>query len=189
MKRRVQKAHFYLLKIELDGHIIYKTGTTTLPYEKIEKWEQKILKGHAKRVSIEQIYFVDSIALVEPFIRLKYKKYAYPIGHQLGYFDFENKYTDFRQDLHQVVLLTDFHKAKIKKGLAKATNVGKRGKESNADFLAKPKSRGIISLLEDTEEIHSIRAIARYMECSINTVRKVKAFWKKLQEQNKHLES
>ena len=179
MERRMQKAHFYLLKIKLDGYTIYKTGTTTLPYEKIEKWERKMLKGQAKRVSIEQIYFVDSIALAEPFIRLKYKKYAYSIDHLTGYFDFKNKLSDFRQDLHQVILLTDFHKEKIKKGLQKAVNVGKRGKENISDFLAKPKNRGIIALLEDSEETHSVRAIARYMECSINTVRKVKGLWEK----------
>lgn len=177
MNRRLQKAHFYLLEIKLDGHIIYKTGTTTLPYDKVEKWERKMLKGHAKRVSIQQIYFVDSISLVEPFIRLKYKKYAYPIGYLSGYFDFKNKFGDFRQDLHQVILLTNFHKAKIKKGLEKATNVGKRGKESIATFLAKPKNRDIISFLEDTEETHSVRAIARFMYCSVNTVRKVKRLW------------
>jgi len=177
MDRRMKKAHFYLLKIELDSQTIYKTGTTTLPYEKVEKWERKMLKGHAKRITIEQIYFVDSIALVEPFIHLKYKKYTYPIDHLTGYFDFKNKLADFREDLHQVILLTDFHKAKIKKGLEKAVNVGKRGAESIADFLAKPKSKDIISFLEDTEETHSIRAIARYMYCSINTVRKVKRLW------------
>jgi len=179
---RLQKAHFYLLEIKLDGHTIYKSGTSTLPYEKVEKWERKLLKGHAKRVSIKQIYYVDSIALVEPFIQLKYKKYVYPIGYETGYFDFKNKYADFRQDLHQVVLLTDFHKAKIKKGLKKATNVGKRGTESIAVFLAKPRSKDIISFLTDTEETHSIRAIARYLYCSINTVRKVKRLW---EEQSK----
>ena len=78
-----------------------------------------------------------------------------------------------------MILLTDFHKAKIKKGLEKAANVGKRGKESISDFLAKPKNRDIIAFLEDTEETHSIRAIARYMLCSVNTVRKVKALWEK----------
>ena len=189
MDRRMKKAHFYLLKIKLDDYIIYKTGTTTLSYEKIEKWERKMLKGHAKRVVIEQIYFVDSIALVEPFIRLKYKKYAYPIGPQMGYFDFKNKLASFRQDLHQVILLTDFHKTKIKKGLEKATNVGKRGKESIADFLAKPKNRDIISFLEDTEETHSVRAIARYMLCSVNTVRKVKALWEQQSKESSENDS
>lgn len=67
-----------------------------------------------------------------------------------------------------------------------AKNVGKRGKESTADFLAKPKSKDIISFLEDTEENWSLRSIAFNCDCSVNTVQKVRRLWKN--EQKERLE-
>jgi len=177
MNRRQQRAYFYLLKITFDNQTLYKTGTTMLSYEKIEKWERKQLKGFAKRITIERVYYVDSISLIEPFIRLKYKKYIYKIGHKTGYFDFKNKAAEFLKDVHQVTLLSDSHKEKIKAGLKNAENVGKRGKETIDGFLNKSSSKTIIAFLEDDEEVHSLRAIARYSGHSINTVRKVKRLW------------
>jgi len=61
--------------------------------------------------------------------------------------------------------------------LKNAENVGKRGKETIAGFLAKPKSLKIISFLEDEEENWSVRSIAYETFSSINTVRKVKKLW------------
>lgn len=177
MNERVQEAYFYLLKIKLDDQILYKTGTTILPYEKVEQWEKQELKRYGRHISIEKIYYVDSVSLVEPLIRLKYKKYHYRIGYKTGYFDFKKKFIDFRKDLHQVTLLSDGHKEKIKTALKKAQNVGKRGKETTTGFLSKPKSLKIIELLEDTENDFSLRSMARMAGCSVNTIQKVKRLW------------
>lgn len=184
MNRRLEDTHFYLLKIELDDKILYKTGTTILPYEEVARWEKRQLKRHGKEISIEKIYYTDSISLVEPFIRLKYKRYRYSIGHQTGYFDFKNKFADFKKDLHQVTLLSKGHKEKIKKALKTASNVGKRGKETTPGFLSKPKSLKIIELLEDTENDFSLRSMARMVGCSVNTIQKVKQLWEQ-EQQNK----
>jgi len=62
--------------------------------------------------------------------------------------------------------------------LKKAKNVGKRGKETLTDFLAKPKSKDIIAFLEDTAKNWSLRSIAFNCDCSVNTVQKVKRLWK-----------
>lgn len=180
--RRIKKAFFYLLKITIDDKAIYKTGTTVLAYDKVEKWEYKQLKTKRNQVNIEKIYYTDSIALIEPFIRMKYKKYIYKIGYQTGYFDFKKKYKEFKKDLHQVTLLSKQHREKIKVGLKTAKNVGKRGKETMSDFLAKPKSKDIISFLEDTEENWSLRSIAFNCDCSVNTVQKVKRLWQNEQK-------
>lgn len=183
MSQRLREAYFYLLKINLDDKILYKTGTTILSEQKVITWEKQELKRYGRKIAIEKIYYVDSISLVEPLIRLKYKKYHYSIGHKTGYFDFKKKFSDFKKDLHQVTLLSKGHKEKIKKALKSAANVGKRGKETISGFLGKSKSQKIIALLEDTEQGLSLRAIARQVDCSINTVRKVKRLWD--QEQNK----
>lgn len=177
--RRIKKAHFYLIKIIIDNKVIYKTGTTLLSYNKVEQWERKQLKNKGKQIVLEKIYYTDSIALIEPFIQNKYKKYRYKIGNYTSYFDFKKKFIEFKKDLHQVTLLTNQHREKIREGLKKATNVGKRGKESITDFLNKPKSRDIISFLEDTEENWSLRSIAFECNCSVNTVQKVRRLWQK----------
>ncbi len=177
MNDRIEESYFYLVKITLDNKTLYKTGTTVLAYEKIEKWVHKELKRHGKKIAIEKVYYVDSISLIEPFIRWKYKKYIYKIGYQSGYFDFKKKYGAFKKDLHQVTLLSRQHSEKIRAGLKNAENVGKRGKETIAGFLAKPKSLKIISFLEDEEENWSVRSIAYETFSSINTVRKVKKLW------------
>ena len=48
--------------------------------------------------NIQKIYgsrkVVKGISLVEPLIRLKYKKYIHQIGKQSGYFDFKSKFAD-----------------------------------------------------------------------------------------------
>lgn len=177
MYDRTQDASFYLLKIIIDGKIIYKIGATILPYEKVEKWERKQLKGQGKRITIESVYFVKGISLIEPLIRLKYKKYIRQIGKQSGYFDFKNRFADFKKDLHQVTLLSVQHKEKIRIALKKAKNVGKRGKETIDEFLTKPKSQHIISYLESDKGVYSLRTIAGETGYSINTVRKVKKLW------------
>jgi len=176
--KRIKKAFFYLLKITIDNKVIYKTGTTVLSYEEIEKWEYQQLKNKRNQIDIEKIYYTDSIALIEPFIQYKYKKYRHKIGYQTGYFDLKKKFPDFKQDLHQVTLLSKQHREKIKEGLKKAKNVGKRGKETLTDFLAKPKSKDIIAFLEDTAKNWSLRSIAFNCDCSVNTVQKVKRLWK-----------
>ncbi len=174
---RIKEASFYLLKIIVNEKILYKTGTTILPYEQLEKWERRQAKELGSKIIIEPIYFCDTISLVEPLLRLKYKKYIYKIGDKKGYFDFGNKFKDFKMDLHQVILLSDQHKEKIRASLKNNDRVGKRGKESTVAFLAKPRSKEIISFLEDPEEVHSIRAISNYTGYAINTIRKVKSLW------------
>lgn len=184
MDRRIKEAYLYVLKITLPDQTLYKIGTTILSYEKLEKWERKNLKGSGRRISIEKIYYVDSITLIEPFIRIKYKRYIHSIKGQSGYFNFKKKAADFLADLHQVTLLSKQHKERIREGLKKAQNVGKRGKETIADFLAKPKSQAVISILEDPATNLSLRSIAFYAECSVNTVRKVKRLWEANQNQD-----
>jgi hypothetical protein len=177
MGKRNKRAYFYLLEIQLDKQVLHKVGTTMLDYEKLEKWEKRQLKGYGKKIKISCVYYVDSIALVESCIRLKYKKYRFPIGYEKGYFDFKNKFKDFKTDLHQVTLLSNQHRERIKEGLKSAKNVGKRGKESTSQFLEKEKNKRIISFLETESASYSLREIAFQVNCSVNTVRKVKRLW------------
>lgn len=176
MYERIEKAHFYLVKIVLDGKVLYKTGTTIWAYRTVERWIKGQLKRYGKEISIEKIYFVDTIALIEPFIRTKYQKYQFKVGHHPGYFNFKKYYPTLKKELHQVTLLSEQHRAKIVKGLETATNVGKRGKESLDGFLAKPKSQSIIQLLESPTP-PSLRQIAFQTGSSVNTVQKVKKLW------------
>lgn len=176
MYQRMESARFYLVKITVDGKILYKVGTTIWAFGTIKKWIRQQLKRHGKEITIEKIYYVDSIAMIEPFIRIKYKKYQYKIGYHPGYFDFKKRYPTFKKDLHQVTLLSEQHREKIMQGLQKAINVGKRGKESITGFLAKSKSQSIIQLLK-SDTPPSLRNIAFQTGSSVNTVRKVKKLW------------
>ena len=77
------------IKAHSNYTIYYYRPRTEGGFSRIEKWVHKELKRHGKKIAIEKVYYVDSISLIEPFIRWKYKKCIYKVGYQSGYFDFK----------------------------------------------------------------------------------------------------
>lgn len=182
-RKRIVANYLYFIEIEAKDKQLYehkrfyKVGITSRVVEERIGEIKTFLKKYYKNLTITALFYLDSVSFVEGYFKAKFRENRLEIGRATEYFDFEDV-TAVINELERLTLLTDFHKERVKEGMAKARARGKKlgrpaKKEKVARFLKKPKSKHIAMLLK---EGLGLREVQRRTGYSINTIRKVKGF-------------
>lgn len=171
MKERFSKYHLYFIEISTDKETFYKIGITSRSYHDRVKEIKIFVSKHYNNVEIKQLYYLDSVGIVEGYFKAKYNYLQHQIGKATEYFLLhDDDLKEIKKELNELEQTTGVHIAKIKKGIKNVHKIGKRGKGKIA-FLDKPKSKEIAKLIG---EKMTLRQIQRQTNYSINTIRKVK---------------
>jgi hypothetical protein len=197
--RRILTCTLYFLQI---GETLHKIGVTTRPIEQRVVEIKTDLLPHLGNVPIKVLGTWPHRGNVELYFKYRYRAAQHPIGSLTEYYQFEDitpVLRDLRRMkpkalhwLEQGILngwpspleqqieseaIEQRRRIMIKVGMQRAAKRGKhvgrpQGKESAEEFLAKPTSAYVQSMLTGGA---GVRETARLVGVSINFVRKVKA--------------
>jgi len=175
-QERFQQFTLYFLELRTDSHIYHKIGITGRTVkERVAEVEQDARKLGSVQIAVK--HQVKGYAFLETFFKHKYADYQLEFGQYTEYFDLPaDILKGIEEDLNRLEYLSLDRIGKIKAGMQKAKEQGKHvgrpaEQEKTQEFLQKPKSQEILTLLQQG---FALREIERQTGYAINTIRKVK---------------
>lgn len=170
MYQKLNNCHLYFIDITTPNERFQKIGISN-NYKRREKEIYSFLKKHYEEVYIKPI-LLSKIAILEHYFKKKNQSNQFKIGTASEYFKFsDQEISTLKKELKASFFAKKEHRDKIMNGLKrKSSNV--RKSESQNTFLEKPKNVSIAKLLNQG---YSLRGVAKELDCSVNTVRKVKS--------------
>lgn len=183
MYERFQLFSFYFLRINLGTGVLYKSGITSRPLgERLKEIEQDLRPLQLE--SIVPIAVVPQAAYLESFFKRKYAPFSHLLTGSAGplteYFDLlPDTIEEITAALHRLsgtpypasMTRSDKIRTGMRRRQAAGIHIGRpKVAEQQTQFLQKPKSAHIATLLQAG---HSLREIERQTGYSINTIRKV----------------
>ena len=168
---RMAATSLYFLEIHTTQETFYKIGITQREVsERIGEIKSFLKAQNIEIKNIAPLYCLRGLALAEAYFKKKFLKYKKEIDNATEYFCFDKPtLKEVSKQLHQLYLMSDTHKEKIKKALVSRSSTVRKA-ETESRFLEKPKNKEIAALLA---EGIALREIERRTKASINTIRKV----------------
>lgn len=176
LKRRMLLNGLYFLRIPHEAGDLYKIGITTrTPNDRIREITPKLQKHFSLCGPVTCLGFWPHQTAVEAYFKFKYQAFRFSFGSETEYFQFEDikpvlrdlrgqRLPELNRSERTVVLMQE----KRREG----KQIGRpKGGENPDIFLGKPKNQEIAQCLKQGL---SLRATAKHVKCSVNTVVKVR---------------
>jgi hypothetical protein len=180
-KARFEKFRLYFLEIvPADGLVLHKVGITSRENiaDRIAEIDYSLRKAlpHWAPFKIRPLYQIRGYAMLESFFKHRYRTYQYQVKNMTELYKFPEYVLDpIIKSLHTLWVSTAEHRERIKLGQQRAVAEGKAigrpaKKESEENFLKKPKVVQILRLLETGLKLREIERQTKY---SMVLIRKV----------------